>query len=895
MAIRNLSKIFHPQSVAVIGASRTLGSVGNTVIKNLLSGGFQGTIYPINPKYDTIEDLPAFGKVADLPETPDLAVICIPAAGVPGLIEEIGAKGTRGVVIISAGFRETGAAGSELEDQILAAAAKFDGLRIIGPNCLGVMSTSVHLNASFAASSPLPGRVGFISQSGALCTSVLDWSLQKNIGFSHFISVGNMLDVQIGDLIDYMANDPHTDSIILYVESISESREFMSAARAFARQKPIIAYKAGRFAESAQAAASHTGALAGVDAVYEAAFKRAGIVRVFDSDNMFICAELLASKKLPTGDRLAIVTNAGGPGVMATDMLLEKNGRLAKLAPETTAKLTAFLPAAWSHNNPVDVLGDADPARYAEALKVTLADKEVDAALVILTPQAMTDPIGTAREVAQIVQKSPKPVLCVWMGGEMIRAAVNHLDERGVPTFTSPELAVRSFMHLVSYARNREILYETPRDMPVKFPLDRVKLRAVFNTILSEGREVLSESTSKALLEAYEIPVTKPHVAWSKNDAVILAERLGYPVVMKIFSPQITHKTDVDGVKLNLSNAGRVEAAFDAMIASAKQKRPDAMIEGVTIQKMISVPNAHELIVGAKRDDVFGTVLMVGAGGIAAEIFRDRALELPPVNERLARRMLESLRSWPLLEGYRGRKGVNVDRLIETLMRISYLVADYPEIKELDINPLLATEDDVVALDARIILDRDAFLNPPRPYSHLAIRPYPEELTRTAYLSDGTEILLRAVKPEDEPLWIDLHNNCSEQTIWFRFRYLFKETTHEMASRFCYIDYDREMALVAEILDNGERKLIGTSRLVADPDRREADYGVLVSDAYQGRGLGSILTNYSIKICKDWGMKEMVAETTPDNNRMIEIFRKWKFELDFKTADDAVLARKLIT
>ncbi len=892
MPIQNLDKIFRPKSVAVVGASGKSKSVGHTVLQNLLDGEFKGDIYPVNPKYKAIGDTPCFASVAELPKTADLAVICTPARTVPEIILQCGESGILGLVILSAGFRETGEDGEHLERAIREQAKKFPGMRIVGPNCLGVMAPHIGLNASFATDAPLKGNVAFISQSGALCTSVLDWSLQEHVGFSHFISVGNMLDVGVADLIDYFALDGRTDAIILYVESITDARQFMSAARAFAKNKPIIAYKAGRFAESAQAAKSHTGAMAGVDAVYEAAFARAGIVRVFEVDDLFDCAELLSRQKTPQGARLAIVTNAGGPGVMATDALLERHGVLATLSEETIAKLNKELPSAWSHGNPVDVLGDATPARIGKAVEIVLADEQVDGLLTILSPQAMTDPTGAANAVIKAVGRTQKPVLTAWMGGAKVREGIELFNTAGIPTYSSPEQGVRAFMYLVSYARNRQLLYETPRELPVEFPLDRAKLRAVFDTILSEGHDVLTESTSKALLAAYEIPVTKTYVARTAEDAVEFSRRVEFPVALKVFSPQITHKTDVGGVELNLVNETEVRAAFARIVSRAKEHRPDANVEGVTVQRMISSPHGHELIVGAKRDPIFGVVLLVGAGGITAELYQDRALELPPLNERLARRALESLRSWPLLNGYRGRAAVNVDRLIETLIRLSYLVADYPEIVELDVNPLLVTPDDVIALDARIVLNHDTVLHPARPYSHLAIRPYPEEFTKRTKLKDGTPVLLRAIKPEDEPMWHDLLGSCTPESLRFRFRYMFKSTTHEMATRFCFIDYDREIAIVAEIEEDDQRKIIGVGRLVADADHTNAEFAVLVGDPWHGLGLGSMLTDYCLDVCHRWGVHRVVAETAPDNRRMLDMFRNRGFKRDTSSCSETVLVSK---
>ena len=894
MSTQNLDKIFDPTRVAVIGASDTTTSVGYTVLRNLIGSGFRGVVYPVNPRRESVQGVHAYKDIRSLPKPPDLAVICTPASTVPGLVRELGEAGTRGLVIISAGFREIGEEGRKLERQVLEEQAKFPGMRILGPNCLGIIVPGLHLNASFAAATPGKGHIGFISQSGALCTSVLDWAIDEGIGFSYFVSVGNMLDVSMADLIDYFGSATQTQSIILYIESITEAREFMSAARAFARSKPIVAYKAGRYAESAQAAASHTGAMAGVDAVYEAAFERAGIERIFQIEDMFDCAELLARQQPAKGDRLAIITNAGGPGVMTTDALIDRAGTLAPFSEETLKKLNEVLPPFWSHGNPVDVLGDAPPERFAKALQIVLEDKGVDAVLVILTPQAMTDSTGTAQAVGQIAAKAHKPVLAAWMGGRTVSEGIQLLNEFKVPTYRTPEKAVRAFMHLVSYARSLQTLHETPRDIPVAFTLDRARLRGVFNTILTEGSEILSENVSKAFLEAYEIPVTKPYLARSADEAVEVARRCAYPVVMKIHSPQITHKTDVGGVVLNLSSDDAVRSTFDRMTRTAAEKRPDAQIVGVTVQKMITYPNSFEMILGTKKDPVFGAVIMVGMGGIAAEVFRDRALAMPPLNESLARRALESLKSWPLLRGYRGKPGANIDRLIEILMRFSYLVADYPEIKELDVNPLLVTPEDVIALDARVVIDRSLAAHAVRPYSHLAIRPYPDEFVTQRKLEDGTPIVLRPIKPEDEPMWHDLVASCSTQSLWFRFSYLFKQTTHEMATRYCFIDYDREIGIVAEVEENGQRKLIGVGRLVADVNHETAEYAAIVVDRWHGHGLGGILTDYCLEVAKRWGVTRIVAETSKDNSRMLATFRNRGFTLNDTQEQDVVLVSKSI-
>jgi acetyltransferase len=871
MSLFNLDKIFRPRSVAVIGASDDPASVGFAVFRNLKQS-FEGSLFPVNRARRTVSGIRAYPSVKDIGERPDLAVVCTPAATVASVIESCGEAGIPGVVVISAGFRERGPGGAALESEVLRTARRFEGLRLVGPNCLGVIFPRSRLNASFAAAMPRDGRVAFVSQSGAVCASILDWARDEEIGFSCFVSIGNMIDVDFGDLIDYLAADSQTKALVLYVESITEARKFMSAARAFTRVKPIVAYKAGRFPESAKAAASHTGAMAGEDAVYEAAFERAGIVRIQSSEDMFDCAELLSRDRLPRGERLAIVTNAGGPGVMATDALIELGGVLARFTESTMKELSRILPAHWSRRNPVDVLGDAPPERYAAAAATVLEDVGVDCALAIFTPQAMTDPNETARKLVNAAAGARKPVLSAWMGGESVREANRILSRANVPTYSTPEHAVRAFMYLVSFSRRRAILYETPRDVPLNLGSERARI----GECITMRQGTLSEIDSKALLQAYGIAVNSPLTAGSEEEAVDAARALGYPVVLKIHSPQITHKTEVKGVALDLANDDGVRRAFASIVGAAREKRPDATVEGVTVQRMRSAPDGYEMILGTKKDPTFGSAILIGMGGIAAELFHDRALALPPLNERLARRMLESLRSWPLLEGYRGRPGVNLELLLETIIRFSYLVAERSEVRELDINPLLVTPSEVVALDARVILEER---KDQKPYSHLVIRPYPESFQKETSLPDGTPITLRPIRPEDEPLWSALLTSTSQESLFQRFRQLVRHS-HELAARFCFIDYDREIAIVAEVMERGERKLVGVGRLVADPDHLTAEYAVLVSDAWQGRGLGALLTDYCVEIAPVWGVKAIVAYTTSANSRAVSLFRKRGFALE---------------
>lgn len=879
MSIRNLDKIFNPQRIALIGVTTNPNSVSGKTLNNLIGGGFRGVVYPVNPAQEAVLGIPCFPDLKSLPHVPDLGIICTPAEQVPQMIRECGEAGILGIIIQSAGFREIGEEGRQLEELILAEKRKFPDMRIIGPNCLGIIVPSLKLNASFATGMPKAGSVAFISQSGALCTSVLDWAMEINIGFSYFVSLGNGLDVEFGDLIDLLGEDENTQSILLYVESIQQARKFMTAARAFARTKPIVVYKSGRFPESAEAAASHTGALASEDAVYDAAFQRVGMARVYDIGDIFDVVELIGRNRFPRGPRLGIITNAGGPGVMATDALISLNGVLAKLSETTMAALNENLPPFWSHGNPVDVLGDARSKRIAKATQFVLDDPGVDAVLVIITPQAMTNTIATAKEISQLVPLTTKPILAAWLGGASMREGIKMLNDAGVAAYQTPEQAIRAFMTLVHYSRNLEILYETPKDIPVEFSVDREKLRREFTEKLPEISTVVSEEASKSLLESYGIPSARPFPARDVETAVEISHRIGFPVVLKILSPDITHKTDVGGVMLDLADEEMVRAAFDRVVRNTTEKAPRARIDGVTVQRMARMSEAVEMILGIKRDPVFGTVILAGMGGTEAELFADRALGFPPLNERLARLMLESLKIYPLLTGYRGSRPKNVGKLIGVLIRLSYLAADYPEIKELDINPLIVTPEEVMALDARVVIDKDITYRSETPYAHLALHPYPEGYVKLAELPDGSKVTLRPIKPEDEPLWFDLLRSCSKESLFYRFRYFFHWETHEVASRYCYIDYDREIAIVAEVMEEGKRKIIGVGRLIADPDHENVEYAILIADAWQNKELGTILTDFCLEIAGKWNLKRVVAQTTTDNRRMVALFKKRDFEI----------------
>jgi acetyltransferase len=880
MGVNKLDSFFNPKRIAITGVSINPNSVSGKVVTNLVGSGFKGVVYPINPNSEAVFGIPCYQDLKSIPRIPDLVVICNTSKEVPDVVEEAGEIGVRNIIIMSAGFKEIGEEGLLLEERIKTSLKKYDGLRILGPNCLGIIVPSLNLNVSFASGIPKSGNIAFISQSGALCTSVLDWAIEKKIGFSYFISIGNTLDVDYADLIDFIGEDDKTKSIVLYIESVSQVRKFMTAARSFARTKPIVVYKAGRFPESAKVAASHTGAMAAEDAIYDAAFKRVGITRVFDIGDIFDVVELISRNKIPKGPRLGIVTNAGGPGVMATDALIAEDGLLAELSEDTYNKLNESLPAFWSKSNPVDVLGDANSKRIAKATQILFDDKSIDAVLVILTPQAMTNPTAVASELNKIAEGCKKPLLAAFLGGEKMREGVRLLNDKGIPVYSTPEQAIRAFMKLVAYARNLEILYETPKDINVNFSPDVNKLRENFDKLISEKTNILSEDLSKSVLETYGIKTSRPVKVSNADELKLVADKIGYPLVMKIDSPDISHKTDVGGVILNIEDYEILLASYNRMMTSVKEKMPSAEIKGVTLQQMVKVKDSVELIMGIKRDDTFGTVIMVGMGGTGAELFKDRVIGFPPLNESLAYQMLESLKIFPLLKGYRGSKPVNMEILIETLIRLSYLAADYPEIVELDINPLLVYGEGATALDARVVVDKSLSTNDKHSYNHLAIKPYPEEYVKKIKLSDGKDITFRPIKPEDEPLWTELLASCSKESIYSRFRYFFQWDSHEVAARYCYIDYDREIAIVAELIENDVRKLVGVGRLIADPDHETVEYAILILDTFQNKDLGGLLTDYCFEIAKKWGLKKIVAQTTADNKRMIAVFEKRGFEIE---------------
>jgi acetyltransferase len=882
--------LFKPRSVAVIGATDKAGSVGLAMMNNLKT--FRGKVFPVNPKRDQVLGLKAYPNIAAVPEKVDLAVIITPAPTVPGVIGECIAAGAKSALIISAGFKEIGPEGAELERQILAQ-ARDAHMRIVGPNCLGIMNTRIGLNATFADAIANPGNVAFISQSGALCTAVLDWSFREKVGFSYFISVGSMLDVGWGDLIDYLGDDPDTNSIVIYMETIGDARSFISAAREVALNKPIIVIKAGRTAAAAQAAASHTGSLAGSDDALDAAFRRCGVLRVHTIADLFYMAEVLAKQPRPKGPRLTVVTNAGGPGVLATDALILNGGELTALAPETIAKLNDFLPSAWSHGNPVDILGDATPERYAKALELVADDPASDGLLVILTPQAMTEATATAELLRPYARLRDKPILASWMGGDSVEAGERILNEAGIPTFGYPDTAARMFTYMWRYSDNLRSLYETPvagDDRAIR----RGEAAALIAQVRASGRTLMTEYESKQLLAAYGIPTVPTYIAADEEQAVAHAEAIGYPVVVKLHSETITHKTDVGGVHLNLCDAHAVRDACRLIKASVLARGKESDFLGVTVQPMIK-RDGYELILGSTTDSQLGPVLLFGAGGQLVEVFQDRALGLPPLNSTLARRMMEQTRIYTALKGVRGRKPVPLDELEQLMVRFSYLVAEQRWIKEIDINPLLASERALIALDARVVLHPVHISEAELPRT--AITPYPVEYVAPWTLHDGTDVLIRPIRPEDEPLLVEFHHTLSEQSVYQRYFHPFplsERIAHERLTRIAFINYEREMALVAEWRDEAYKPhIIGVGRLIKLRGGKEAEFAILISDEYQHQGLGTELLSRLVAIGRREGVKRIIADILPDNAAMIRVSEQVGFTCRY-SAEDGVVKAELV-
>jgi acetyltransferase len=892
-ARRPLDAIFTPRTIAVIGATENQGSVGRTVLWNLVTSPFGGTVFPVNPKRSNVLGIKAYPDIKAVPEKVDLAVVVTPAPIVPQVIGQCVDAGVNGAIIISAGFREQGDAGQELERKVLEQARR-GAMRIIGPNCLGVMNPLSGLNATFAKGIAKPGNVAFISQSGALLTAILDWSFTENVGFSAFVSTGSMLDVNWGDLIDYFGDDPRTRSILIYMESIGNARAFLSAAREVSLNKPIIVIKAGRSDAAAKAAASHTGSMTGSDEVLDAAFRRCGVLRVDSISDLFSMADVLAKQPRPAGPRLAIVTNAGGPGVLATDALLGNGGELAPLSAELTQMLNEFLPPQWSHNNPIDVLGDAAPERVAKAIKVVAGDRGNDGVLAVLTPQDMTDPTQTAEVVKSLAKLEGKPLLASWMGGAEVAAGRSILSRAGIPTFHFPDAAARAFNYMWKYTYNLRGLYETPTvgDDDEK-EIDRTGASQLIAAAKAAGKTILDESQSKKLMAAYGIPITQTVTATTAAEAVKTAQGIGFPVALKLFSYTITHKTDVGGVKLNLADAKEVSRAFDEIKESVTRLAGAEHFQGVTIQPMIDTRNGYELIIGSSPDSQFGPVLLFGMGGQLVEVLKDRALGFPPLNATLARRMMERTKIFKALHGVRGRKPVDLDLLCHVLVRFSQLVIEQRWIKEIEINPLIATSDRIIAVDARAVLwgseKKESDL--PRP----VIRPYPSQYITRAIIEGGMEITIRPIRPEDEPAVVSFHQELSDRTVMFRYfhaMHLSQRVAHERLLRVCFNDYDRELALVAEGKrpESGEDFILGIGRLSKEPGRNEAEFSIIIADKWQNQGLGTQLLERLVDVAKKENLERVTATILAENIEMQKIAEKLGFKITRSLTDSSVTA-----
>jgi acetyltransferase len=878
-----LDPMFVPESVAVIGATSRPGTVGRSILENLLHGKFQGKVYAVNANHPEVLGLKTYASIRDIPGTVDLAIVATPATTVPQLIGECVDAGAKSAIVISAGFRERGAEGAALERQIQEQLQRSSSsMRLIGPNCLGIMNPTTGLNATFVKEAPKAGNVAFLSQSGALLVAILDWSAREQVGFSAIVSTGSMLDVDWGDLIYYFGDDPHTKSILIYMESVGDARSFLSAAREVALSKPIIVIKAGRSEAASRAAASHTGALTGSDLVLDAAFRRSGVLRVHNIADLFYMAEVLSRQPRPKGPRLTILTNAGGPGVLATDSLVANGGELAELSPESLRRLDEFLPPNWSHNNPIDVLADTDSERFARALEIASQDPNSDGLLVILVPQAMADPSQVAERM-KAYAKGPKPVLACWMGGNSVAAGEAILNSAGIPTFSYPDTAARAFTYMWRYTYNLRGLYETPAlaDQTDVEGAARNQVEQIIQNVRKSGRVLLNELESKQLLSLYGIPAVETRAAGSEDEAAAIAAEIGFPVVLKVFSETITHKTDVGGVKLNLRDEAAVRAAYRAIQSSVSEKVGAGQFSGVTVQPMVKL-DGYELILGSSVDPQFGPVILFGSGGQLVEVFGDHALALPPLNTTLAQRMMEQTRVYKALQGVRGRKPVNIAALESLLVRFSQLVLEQRWIAEIDINPLLASPERLLALDARIVLHGPAVTLDQLPKA--AIRPYPRRYVSAWTMTDGTEVTIRPIRPEDEPLIAKFHETLSDRSVYLRYfcsLSLSRRVAHERLLRICFGDYDREMALVAEYTDpgTGERRILAVGRMNKLHSKNEAEVAALVTDKYQKLGLGHELLRRVVQIARDEKVSRVSAEMLPDNIAMQAVFRRLGFRI----------------
>ena len=877
MSIRNLRFLFAPQSVALIGASDRLHSVGATVLTNLIGGRpaaeLGNRVMAVNLHHAHLLGLPVYSDIASLPQAPELAIIATPPATVPKLIQQLAQKGTHAAIVLTAGMGADSGNGKSYR-QLMLEAARPTLLRILGPNCVGLLVPGAGLNASFAHIDALPGKIAFVSQSGALVTAVLDWARTRNIGFSHFISLGDADDVDFGDVIDYLASDPDTHAILLYVEDIRHARKFMSAARAASRNKPVLVVKAGRAPEGAKAAASHTGALAGSDAVYDAAIRRAGMLRVLSTEGLFDAVETLARARPLQSEELIILTNGGGPGVMATDALIGSGGKLAQLSDDTIAALNAVLPANWSHGNPVDIIGDAPVERYRQALEILLKHQPRSALLFIHAPTAIVPSSDIARVMAPLAQQSQRHLVACWLGGAAVAEARQIFTQAGIPQFGTPEQAVQAFMQVVEYRRNQELLMQVPSVDGTQGEPDRVKARAIIDRVLASGRSMLSEPEAKDLLAAWRIPVVDTRVASSPQQAGALAAQIGFPVAVKLLSSDISHKTEVGGVVLDLNSVAAVEAAAIDMQKRLGSLRPDARLQGFSVQAMARRPDACELIIGVTTDAVFGPAILFGQGGIAVEVMHDHALALPPLNTVLARDLISRTRVARLLAGYRNKPAVDLDALCRVLIQVSQLVSEIPEIMELDINPVLADAQGVIALDARVKVQVSHAQNS---HDRLAIRPYPQELEQSLQWL-GAPLMLRPIRPEDGAEHLRFFTALDPLDVRFRAFVRMRELQPSQLARLTQIDYDREMAFIAvRRRADGSDETLGVVRAVADPDNIEAEFAIIIRSDLKGMGLGQLLMTKLVDYFRQRGTHYMVGETLTENHALIELIRPFGF------------------
>lgn len=875
MGIQNLSHIFNPERIAVIGASEKENSFGTKIFHNLF-GTYTGMVFPVNPFHQTVQGTAAYPSVDKIPYKVDLAIVATPAQTVPQIIEECGKAGVSGIIITSAGFRETGKNGHLLEQQIIEHKKTY-GLRIIGPNSFGVIRPKINLYATFGKKTVLPGKIAFISQSAALCTSALDWACENQVGLSAVVSTGSMLDVDLGDLIDYFGMDPQTGSIVLYVESIKNARKFMSAARGFARTKPIVLVKAGRFQESRAPALSHSGSLIGQDAVYDAAFRRVGVVRVEAINELFNCAEALVMQPNPTGPNLTIITNAGGPGILATDHLIARGGKLSELSKETAQNLKHVLPAYCHATNPLDVFEDATTERFKHAIENCRNDPNSNGTLIIYTHQETTDPVTLAQIAVDAAKQTKKPLLVALTGeDDRCREARRLLHRNAIPAFRTPEEAVSTFMYMWNYTQNLELLYQTPEEFLTDLTVPTF-LKGILRRAFCEGRQVLTLTESLRFLEAYKIPIVKTLLAKTPEEAVAQSSALGYPVVMKAISPQFTHKSEIDGVILDVCSPSEVPGFFYELSDRVKKSSTAAEFQGVAIQHMIR-KKGHEILVGSKKDPQFGSIILWGMGGTAAELFKDTSIGFPPLNRVLARRLMENTAVYKRASS--GVHPIKTELLEEILVKISQLVTDFPEIDEMDINPLIADENSVVAVDARIVIDSSRMMREvAEHHDHLVIASYPKKYVAPLKLKNGTEVMQRPIKPEDEGRFNELFKSLSKETMRFRFFEIIKELSHDTLTRYCNLDYDREVALVAELQD-GSRKIIGVVRLILGFDGKSGEFAILVGDQWQSIGLGSKLMDALAEIAKDMHLQEIHSYVIRSNFKMINLCNQKGFKIE---------------